>query len=156
MVAKSEEDKAKMKAEMSQAECNEKHMAMTAAKAEMAAKACSQATRTTAQEAHQAASKGQQANTKAQAQAMNSSHQEMMAKIAEGKSAGAATGCAMMHQKMMASASKTEPGVQATGQAGMTKKGCCCQKMAGSTGCSHMTKPDEKKETVTKTEIKTK
>ena len=131
MVAKSAEDKAKMKAEMSKAECNEKHMAM-------------------------AGSQGQQANTKAQAQAMNCSHQEMMAKMAEGKSAGADTGCAMMHHKMMASASKTESGVQTAGQAGMMKKGCCCQKMAGSAGCGQMTKPDAKKETVTKTEVKTK
>ncbi len=163
MVAKSAEDKAKMKTEMSKAECNEKHMARAGAKAETMVKTCSQAAAgTIAPEAHQgcpeaqAASQGQQANTKAQAQAMNCSHQEMMAKMAEGKSAGADTGCAMMHQKMMASASKTESGVQTTGQAGMMKKGCCCQKMAGSAGCGQMTKPDAKKETVTKTEVKTK
>ena len=162
MVAKSEEDKAKMKAEMSKAECSQKHMAMAGAKAETMVKTCSQAAGATAPEAHQgcpeaqATSQGQQANTKAQAQAMNFSHQEMMAKMAEGKSATTGAGCPMMHQKMMASASKTESGVQTTGQAGMMKKGCCCQKMAGSAGCGQMTKPDAKKETVTKTEVKTK
>ncbi|MDD8021166.1 MAG: hypothetical protein PHU81_08330 [Acidobacteriota bacterium] len=160
MAAKSAEDRAKMKAEMSQAECNQKHMAMTGARTEMAAKTCSQATGTTAQEAHQgcldakAASQGQQANTKAQA--MNCSHQEMMTKMAEGKSATTEADCAMMHQKTMESTSKTEPGVQATGQASIMKKGCCCQKMAGSSGCGHMIKTEENKETVTKTEVKTK
>jgi len=164
MAAKSAEDKAKMKAEMSQVEGHQKHLAMTRAKAETAAKTCSLAAGTTAPEAHQGcpeaqvASKGQQANTKAQAQAMNYSHQEMMAKMAEGKSATSEAGCSMMHQKMMAQASnsKTEPGMQATGQTGMMKKGCSCQKMTGSSRCGHMTRTEEKKETVTKTEVKTK
>ena len=139
MAAKSAEDKAKMKAEMSQVEGHQKHLAMSGARAETAAKTCSLAAGTTAPEAHQgcseaqAAGQSQQANIKAQAQAMNCSH-----------------------QKMMASTSKTEPGVQATGQTGMMKKGCSCQKMAGSSGCGHMIRTEEKKETVTKTEVKTK
>jgi len=162
MAAKSAEDKAKMKAEMSQVEGHQKHLAMSGARAETAAKTCSLAAGTTAPEAHQgcpeaqAAGQSQQANIKAQAQAMNCSHQKMMAKIAEGKSATTEPGCTMMHQKMMASTSKTEPGVQATGQTGMMKKGCSCQKMAGSSGCGHMIRTEEKKETVTKTEVKTK